>query len=212
MTTSAVFTASVVSSFGRSAVMSMSTSRMASTTAGLSWSAGSDPAERTSMRPAAWWVRNAAAIWERPALWTQTNNTVGVVSAVIGGSFLSGRGRCGPAACGPEGDVDEADEDGHLNQRTHDSGQRLSAGCAEGADGDGDGELEVVARRGERQRGRSGVAEADALAEQEACQPHECEVDQERQRDSGHVEWVGDDRLALEGEEQHNGEDRKSVV
>src|SRR5690625_5701771 len=72
-----------------------------------------------------------------------------------------------PAACGPEGDVDQADEHRHLDQRTDDTGEGLTAGSAEGADGDGDGELEVVACCGECQRRGAGVAETDALAEQD---------------------------------------------
>src|SRR5690625_6061313 len=87
-----------------------------------------------------------------------------------------------------------------LDQRADHPGQRLPTGCAEGADGDGDGELEVVARRGERQRGGSGVAEADALAEQEACEPHEREVDKQRQRDPRDIEGIMRDGFALEGE------------
>ena len=53
-------------------------SSMAATTAGLSLSPGADPAERTWTLPLAWWSRRAAASWERPALWTQTNRTSGV--------------------------------------------------------------------------------------------------------------------------------------
>ena len=62
---------------------------MASTAAGLTLSAGAEPAERTSIRPSPRVVRNAAAIWERPALWTQTNRTEGflAVSAVMGFSW-----------------------------------------------------------------------------------------------------------------------------
>src|SRR5690625_7146517 len=51
ITTSEALTASGVRMFGVAAVMSMPSSAMASTATGLSWSAGSDPAERTSMRP-----------------------------------------------------------------------------------------------------------------------------------------------------------------
>ena len=55
----------------------MPTSAIACTAAGLIWSAGCEPADRTSTAPSDRWVRNAAAIWDRPALWTQTNNTLG---------------------------------------------------------------------------------------------------------------------------------------
>ena len=41
------------------------------------------PAERTSMASPARWVRNPAAIWERPALWTQTNSTLGLVGVTV---------------------------------------------------------------------------------------------------------------------------------
>ena len=61
------------------ACRSMPISAMASTTAGLMVSAGAVPAERTTTRSPAWWASSAAAIWERPALWTQTNSTSGRV-------------------------------------------------------------------------------------------------------------------------------------
>ncbi len=77
MQTSDALTASMVRIFGVSAVMSMPTSRIASTAAGLTWSAGAEPAERTSTRSPARCDSHAAAIWERPALWTQTNRTEG---------------------------------------------------------------------------------------------------------------------------------------
>src|SRR6478609_5948663 len=77
ITTSESFTASVVRTLGISADMSMPTSDRASTAAGFTFSAGCDPADRTSTAPCERLVRNAAAIWERPALWTQTNRTEG---------------------------------------------------------------------------------------------------------------------------------------
>jgi hypothetical protein len=64
----------------------------------------------------------------------------------------------------PQGDVDESDEDRHLDQGSDDAGQCLAAGDSEGADGDRDGQLEVVARGGEGQRGGAFVGEADGLA------------------------------------------------
>src|SRR6478752_8777110 len=88
MTTSDSFTASVVRTLGISADMSMPSSAMASTAAGLTLSAGWEPAERTSMRPWPRVVRNAAAIWERPALWTQTNRTDGFLAVSMLKGFL----------------------------------------------------------------------------------------------------------------------------
>src|SRR5699024_4753251 len=83
MTTSDSLTASVVRILGTSADMSMPTSFMAATAAGFTVSAGADPAERTSIWPAERWVRKAAAIWERPALWTQTKRTEGLGVVVM---------------------------------------------------------------------------------------------------------------------------------
>ncbi len=76
---------------GTSAEMSMPTSAMAATAAGLTAAPGWEPAERTSTRSPARWVSQAAAIWERPALWTQTNSTDGLSDT--GSRFsLLGRG------------------------------------------------------------------------------------------------------------------------
>src|SRR5690606_11187430 len=77
ITTSESWTASRVSTVGVAAVMSTPCSAIAWTAAGLIESAGAEPAERTSMRSPARWRSQPAAIWERPALWTQTNRTLG---------------------------------------------------------------------------------------------------------------------------------------
>ena len=55
----------------------MPTSAIAATATGLIESFGADPAERTSTRSPPIWRINPAAIWDRPALWTQTKRTVG---------------------------------------------------------------------------------------------------------------------------------------
>src|SRR5690606_21471180 len=68
------------------------TSAMASRAAGLTWSPGIEPAERTSTRSPARWRRNPAAIWERPALWTQTKST-DASGAVVISSSLPARGQ-----------------------------------------------------------------------------------------------------------------------
>ena len=55
----------------------MPSSATAATAEGFTWSSGMEPAERTSTALPARCVSQPAAIWERPALWTQTNSTVG---------------------------------------------------------------------------------------------------------------------------------------
>src|SRR6516162_7591795 len=91
MTTSDARTASWVRCLGCWSAMLMPTSRIASTATGLIWSAGSDPADLTSIASPARWVSQPAAIWERPALWTHTNSTVGLsdmaVLSVSGGDL-----------------------------------------------------------------------------------------------------------------------------
>src|SRR5512143_1462664 len=140
----------------------MPTSAMAATTAGLTVEAGADPAERTSTWPPARWVRKPAAIWERPALCTHTNSTDGRDSdtdaTLRGGHRLGGQGRgLGEAAADGHGDRDQADQDRDFDERADHAGESLAGGGAEGGDGHRDGQLEVVARRGERQRGRSRI-------------------------------------------------------
>src|SRR3954447_147544 len=78
ITTSLVRTASPVRIFGVAAVMSMPTSAIACTATGLTWSFGAVPAERTSIVSPARAVSQPAAIWDRPALCTQTNSTDGL--------------------------------------------------------------------------------------------------------------------------------------
>src|SRR3954454_23630026 len=82
------------------------------TTAGLMVSAGAVPAERTMTRPVAWWSRRAAAIWERPALWTQTNST----SAMWSGIGHLAREEEADQDQG-DGGADELHEDEHRRRR-----------------------------------------------------------------------------------------------
>src|SRR5690606_10650074 len=140
------------------------TSAIAATAVGFRVPAGALPAERTSIASPARWVRNPAAIWERPALWTQTNNTVGVVME----SLLSCRSGSGPdfgiagsrarvdrctgtpeLVAEREGHIDQPDQHRHFDQRSHHPGERLAGGGAVGGDRDRDGEFEIITRRGE---------------------------------------------------------------
>src|SRR5690625_935495 len=73
--------------------MSIPISAMASTATGFIASAGAEPEERTSTCPLDRAVRKPAAIWERPALWTQTNMTVG--RSDMGSPSVDGAIRCG---------------------------------------------------------------------------------------------------------------------
>ncbi len=59
-------------------------------------------------------------------------------------------GPCGrvlrpPPGAHGEGDVDEGDEDGHIDEGADGAGERLAAADAEHGDGHGDGEFTVVA-------------------------------------------------------------------
>src|SRR5690606_5386651 len=85
----------VVSTLGCSVRMSMPSSSIASTAVGLIWSAGAEPAERTSTAPPDRARRYPAAICDRPALCTQTNRADGLVSVgwVIGLSWVVGSGQ-----------------------------------------------------------------------------------------------------------------------
>src|ERR1019366_5639697 len=92
ITTSEACTASVVRIFGVCSEMSMPTSAIAATAEGFTWSPGRLPAERTSTCPPLRLVRKPAAIWDRPALCTHTNNTLGF--SAIGNEYLSKRTTC----------------------------------------------------------------------------------------------------------------------
>src|ERR1035441_11000402 len=60
------------------------------------------------------------------------------------------------AALRPQRHVDQANEHGHLDERTDHPGKGLSASDPKDTDADRDGQLEVVARRGEGQ-GRGAI-------------------------------------------------------
>src|SRR5688572_27659154 len=79
--------------------MSMPSSAIAATTAGLTSSAGALPADRTRTRPSARRSSKAAAIWLRPALWTQTKSTSG--SSLTGRTLADASERTVNASSGP---------------------------------------------------------------------------------------------------------------
>src|SRR5829696_3383493 len=122
-TTSAASTALSLKSFGCSPAMSMPTSAMASTATGLIDPAGADPADSTSTRSPARWRSQPAAIWERPALCTQTNRTVAlsVISGLQGrrGGVQQAQQRDGEAA------ARELHQDEHRDGRRADPGERV---------------------------------------------------------------------------------------
>src|SRR6478672_8859999 len=105
-----------------------------------------------------------------------------------------------------EADVDQPDKSGDLDEGTDHASQGLSRRCAEGRDGHGDRELEVVARSGEGQRRRARVAEPEAASEGEPATPHHGEVHEQWDRDPSDVEGARGDCLALQGEEDDDGE------
>src|SRR6478672_6129709 len=170
-TTSEARTASVVSTLGTSAARSMPTSSMAATAAGLTESAGALPAERTSTAPPERWPSQPAAIWERPALCTQTKSTDGRSGACWDTVVPLPQG---------ERDVDEGDEHRHLDERADHAGEGLAGSRPEGGDRDRDRQLEVVARSSERQRGGALVRHPQETAESEAAAPHQGEVREQR--------------------------------
>src|SRR3954470_24572032 len=103
--------------------MSMPTSFMAVTATGLICPAGAEPAERTSTASPASARRKPAAIWERPALCTQTNRTLGL-RAFMRTHLLSVGGE--KALAQGEADVDQGDEDGYLDEWADDAGEGLA--------------------------------------------------------------------------------------
>src|SRR5674476_815257 len=199
MTTSDSRTASFVRILGRSAVMSMPSSDMATAATALTWSAGCEPAERTSTAPPESRLRYAAAIWLRPTLCTHTNSTLGLsaMRLPLGVSESSAQRKA---------DIDQPHQHGHLDEGADDPRERLPGSGSERGDRHRDGQLEVVAGRGEGEGGRAFVAEAEAGAQRVATTPHEREIGQQRQRDTGHVPGTGSDGITLEGEQHHDRE------
>ena len=103
ITTSAARTTSSVSGFGNASLMSTPSSAITSTTAGLISSPGALPAERTWTRPSERSVTSPAAIWLRPALWTQTNSTSGCSFTILPSAWASASSRSRAKRCASTG-------------------------------------------------------------------------------------------------------------
>src|ERR1700731_325667 len=156
ITTSLICTASAVRIVGVAAAMSIPSSAMAATATGLTSPAGLVPAERTSMRSPAMRLSKAAAICERPALWTQTNRTLGLSAIGYGSSVWVGSEEAGTQR---EGNVDQPDKHGHFDQWSDAPGQGLPRRGAVGGNRHGDRQFEIVTGGGERERRGAGGAE-----------------------------------------------------
>ena len=63
--------------------MSMPALPIAAMAEGLTSEAGAEPPDQATARPAACFSKNPSAIWERPALCTQRNRTIGVPSFAL---------------------------------------------------------------------------------------------------------------------------------
>src|ERR1700756_3317343 len=101
-------------------------------------------------------LSRAAAICERPALWTQTNRTLGL-SAIGKGSFVwLGSEQAGKQR---QGYVDQPNQKRHFHQWSDDSRQSLAGGDAVSGDRHRDGQFEIVTGGGERQGRGAGIAE-----------------------------------------------------
>ena len=144
------------------------------TATGLIWSAGSDPAERTSMRsPARCWSQ-PAAIWDRPALWTHTNRGRWAAGRCRGGHGVSWAWSSGTVSAPVRlaaggGRVEVADQ--HGGERAadelgeHEPGHRGGADAREGVGehpGDGDGGVGETGRGGEPVGGGDVAADGEA--------------------------------------------------
>ena len=108
----------------------------------------------------------------------------------------------------PQRDVHQTDEHRHLDERPDDRGKSHARGDAEDGDGHGDGQLEIVACRGEGQRGAAGVVRPDPPPEEKADPKHEDKINGQRHRDAQHVERQLHDGVPLEGEHDNNGEEQ----
>ena len=74
--------------------MSIPTSAIALTTSWLSSDPGSDPPDHAMARPAARWLNQPSAIWERPALCTQRKSTAGTHFCVWSRMWARASRRC----------------------------------------------------------------------------------------------------------------------
>src|SRR3954454_15656083 len=152
MTTSAARTISSVHGFGCSPVMSMSTSCIARTAEGLISLPGSEPPDHATARPAARWLNQPRAIWDRPALCTQANNTVGIELTGSGDVGVVGEDDVDGRQVGVEvaGEADGQQATGELGDDEGGRGTWADAGegVAEGA-ADGDCRVGEAGRRGE---------------------------------------------------------------
>src|ERR1700756_1926086 len=177
MTASLDCTASPVRIFGLAAVVSMPSSAIAAMATGLICSAGSVPAERTSMRSRARCISSAAAIWERPALCTHTNKTLGLAAITRNSNGFGSLGEQSWAK--RQRDIDKRDEDRDFDEWTHHAGQRLPGGGAVSGDRHRDRQFEVVARGSECHGGSAGIPQFQRNSKGIPASPDDREVSQQ---------------------------------
>ena len=105
-----------------------------------------------------------------------------------------------------QGHVDQPDQHGHFDQWSDDPGQGLPGRDAVGGNRHRDGQFEIVSGGSERQGGGAGIAEPQYESKGVSASPHDREVGQQRNGDPGDIPWPGGDLVALQGEQDDDGE------
>jgi hypothetical protein len=120
-------------------------------------------------------------------------------TGTIGRYHVNDFGFCDPevSPLEVEGDIYKADQNWHFDERPDHGGKRSSRVNAEDGDSDGDSQFEVVACRREGKSRRLRVVGPEFAAYPERDEEHHDEIDEQRQRDSQHVERQREDVLAL---------------
>ena len=93
-----------------------------------------------------------------------------------------------PVPLQPQRNLHQQNQRRDLDQRADHRGKGRAGVEAEDGHRNRDGQLEVIARRGERERGRLRVIGARLAAHPEADKEHHHKVDQQRQGDAQHIQ------------------------
>src|SRR5665811_1327955 len=160
------------------------------------------------MRSPANSCRRPAAIWDRPALCTQTKSTAGL--SVMSCSWSCRRRRIAleEPATGPERDVDQCDQDRDFDQGPNDTGERLPRRDAIRADRHRNGQFEIISGRRERERRRLRIAQTQSVADGHPEREGDEKIGEQWERNKNHVQRLTRDGFPLQCEEQHDREEQ----
>ena len=96
-----------------------------------------------------------------------------------------------------QGDIYQKNQGRNFDERANNGGKGNAGFDTKDGDGDGDGQLKIISRRGESERGGTGIIGSETFRHKKADEEHDREINHQWEGDAQHVEREFHDSVAL---------------